>query len=99
MSGVDHYPVRQEEPTVVSVSRMKASLSRFLKLVKSGKEITVTDRDRPIAMLVAYPETEMSLRILSPTRKASDLNKQLNLPPLKKRVKTDSLALLLEERR
>lgn len=88
----------QENPTAVSVSRMKSCLSQFLRIVKSGKEITVTDRDRPVARLVPYVEKTVSLQIKPATRSASDINELFNLPPLKKGIKTDSLSLLLEDR-
>lgn len=99
MSRPSYSPVRQKDPTTVSVSRMKSSLSQFLRIVKSGKEITVTDRDRPVARLIPYVEETVSLKIKAPTRSASDINKLLNLPPLKKGIKTDSLSLLLYDRR
>ncbi|MBI3925643.1 MAG: type II toxin-antitoxin system prevent-host-death family antitoxin [Armatimonadetes bacterium] len=46
---------------VTSVSNLKASLSAYLACVKSGEEILVTERGRPIARLVPYlagPEQE-----------------------------------------
>ena len=36
----------------VGVRQLKNSLSRYLKLVKNGKTIRVTDRGKPIAKLV-----------------------------------------------
>ncbi len=36
----------------VSVSALKASLSRYLRQVKAGEEVIVTERDRPVAKLV-----------------------------------------------
>jgi prevent-host-death family protein len=36
----------------VGVRQLKNSLSRYLKLVKSGKTIQVTDRGKPIAKLM-----------------------------------------------
>ncbi len=93
-----HYSESQK-PVTVSVSRIKSSLSQFLRIVKSGKEITVTDRSHPVARLVPYVEETVSLQIKLPTRPASDMNKLFDLPPLKKNIKTDSLSLLLEDRR
>lgn len=46
----------------VPVSLLKASLSRYLRQVKAGEEVVVTERDRPVAKLVplahdsAHPE-------------------------------------------
>jgi prevent-host-death family protein len=38
--------------TVASVSKLKASLSEFLRRVRAGEEVLVTDRGRVIARLV-----------------------------------------------
>lgn len=46
---------------VTSVTTLKASLSSYLGLVKSGEEVLITERGRPIARLVPYlaaPEQE-----------------------------------------
>lgn len=36
----------------VSVSKLKASLSHYLAMVKRGEEVLVTDRNRPVARLL-----------------------------------------------
>lgn len=36
------------------VSKLKASLSEYLRLVKAGEEVVVTERGRAIARLVQY---------------------------------------------
>ncbi len=38
-----------------AVAELKASLSRFLASVKSGQEVVVTERGRPIAKIVPLP--------------------------------------------
>lgn len=38
----------------VSISDLKASLSSYLVKVRSGTEVLVTDRGRPVARLVPY---------------------------------------------
>ena len=37
------------------VAELKASLSRFLAVVKSGEELLVTERGKPIAKIVPLP--------------------------------------------
>lgn len=37
----------------VSISELKAKLSKYLDLVQSGEEVIVTDRGRPVARLTA----------------------------------------------
>ncbi len=39
-----------------SSSRLKAKMGEYMRAVRAGKEIIVTDRDRPIARLLRYDE-------------------------------------------
>lgn len=41
--------------TTVSISELKANLSRYLREVRRGGEVQVTDRGVPVARLVALP--------------------------------------------
>ena len=43
----------------VTVSKLKASLSAFLRQVKAGEEVIVTERGRPIAKLTPVVSTTM----------------------------------------
>jgi prevent-host-death family protein len=40
-----------------SSSRLKAKLGQYLRAVRAGQEIVVTDRDRPVARLLPFDET------------------------------------------
>lgn len=44
-----------------SVSRLKASLSAYLEMVKTGEDIVVTDRGRAVAKLVPFPGADLAL--------------------------------------
>jgi prevent-host-death family protein len=37
-----------------SSSQLKAKLGKYMRAVRSGKEVVVTDRDQPVARLVPY---------------------------------------------
>ncbi|MBT9589202.1 type II toxin-antitoxin system prevent-host-death family antitoxin [bacterium] len=54
--------------SVTSVTNLKASLSAFLDSVKSGEEVLVTERGRPIARLIPYStsldQNESTLRLI-----------------------------------
>ena len=41
-----------------SVSKLKASLSAYLRRVERGEEVLVTDRGRPVARLTPVPSCE-----------------------------------------
>src|SRR3989338_10029424 len=78
----------------VPIAELKARLSKYLKLVKTGMEIIVTDHKTPVAKVVAFHD--LGFEVLEAKR-----------PPLKIREfaslsatgKTDSLSLLMEERK
>ncbi len=45
----------------VSASGLKAKMGQYMRAVRSGKEVLVTDRDQPVARLVPvakHPEVE-----------------------------------------
>ena len=51
----------------VAISELKAKLSEYLKAVRAGEEVIVTDRDKPVARIapISGPdETESRLRML-----------------------------------
>ena len=51
----------------VAISELKAKLSEYLKAVRAGEEVIVTDRGKPVARLapISGPaETESRLRML-----------------------------------
>lgn len=42
-----------------TVSKLKASLSEYLRLVKAGEEVLVTERGRPVAKLTPAARSDM----------------------------------------
>lgn len=42
---------------IVAVSKLKAYLSEYLKQVKAGNEVLITDRGKPVARLVPISRT------------------------------------------
>ena len=78
--------------TRVRIADLKARLSEHLRSVRNGGSVTVLDRDTPIARIVPY--TTQPLEIRAAKRRLRDLK----LPP-KPSKRTDSVALLVEDRR
>jgi prevent-host-death family protein len=76
----------------VGIADLKARLSEHIKSVRQGQTLTVLDRDTPVARIV--PVTTDTLEVRKATRRPSDL--VLPAPPA---MATDSLAILLEDRR
>lgn len=46
------------ERASVGIRELRQDLSRYLKRVKKGERLTVTDRNRPVAVLAPLPENE-----------------------------------------
>ncbi len=76
----------------VRIADLKARLSEHLRSVRNGETVTVLDRDTPVARIVPYTTQPLELRTAK--RRLRDLK----LPP-KPSKRTDSVALLLEDRR
>ena len=76
----------------VRIADLKARLSEHLRSVRNGDTLTVLDRDTPVARIVPYAAQPLEIR------KAKRQVRDLKLPrrPAKR---TDSVALLLEDRR
>ena len=76
----------------VGIAELKAHLSEHLRSVRNGGTLTVLDRDTPIARIVPYATQPLELR------KARRRLRDLELPP-KPAKRTNSVALLVEDRR
>jgi prevent-host-death family protein len=76
----------------VGIADLKARLSEHLRAVRNGGTVTVLDRDTPIARIVPYAAPPLEVR------KARRRLRDLKLPP-KPAKRTDSLAILVEDRR
>jgi prevent-host-death family protein len=76
----------------VGIAELKARLSEHLRSVRNGGTLTVLDRDTPIARIVPYAAQPLEIR------RARRRPRDLKLPrkPLKR---TDSVAILVEDRR
>lgn len=76
----------------VRIADLKARLSEHLRTVRNGGTLTVLDRDTPVARIVPYAAQPLEIR------KAKRRPCDLKLPP-KPSKRTDSVALLVEDRR
>lgn len=82
-----------------TASQLKAKMGRYMKAVREGREVVVTDRDRPVARIVPMQASE------EPAGLKSSAPRDPTAPPLGevvvegvRRRGTDSTALLLQER-
>ena len=79
----------------VRVAEFKARLSEYLRAVRKGHDLTIYDREQPIARVVPYAERG-TLVVREPTTHYRALAEVPLPPPLALAV--DAVELLLEDR-
>lgn len=87
--------------TVVGVRELKANLSAFLRRVKAGSTIVITDRGRPVGRIVPErPSLEAKLRDLGEAGVIAWSGERLRpvQPPARTRGTRTVADLLLEDR-
>lgn len=80
----------------IGVAELKARLSEYLRIARKGGEVTVMDRDQPIARIVPY-DAAQTLAVREPLVAYKNLG-SIQLPPPAS-LPLDAVDLLLEERR
>lgn len=80
----------------VRIAELKARLSGYLREVRSGRSVTVLDRDTPIARIVPYAPDAASLIVHKPPPNVPPPGR-VKLPPSLP-IKGDIVALLMKER-
>jgi prevent-host-death family protein len=83
-------------PTQVNIATLKAQLAKYLRLVRSGRDVVVTDHKLPVARLIPF-EAETAFETIKPEGAFSRCAR-LEIPPLENNVRIDSLAFLRKER-
>lgn len=79
----------------VKIAQLKSHLCGYLRQVRNGAEIVVTDRENPIARLLPFRVAADKLTI-SPAKKSPQQLKNLKIPAAP--AGTNSLRALLEDR-
>ncbi|MEO8619869.1 MAG: type II toxin-antitoxin system prevent-host-death family antitoxin [bacterium] len=80
----------------VGVAELKARLSEYLRAVRKGHDLTIMDRDQPIARVVPYVANG-ALVVREPLSNYRTLG-DIPLPP-PVRTNIDAVSLLLDDRR
>jgi prevent-host-death family protein len=88
----DHHMVMKR----VRIAELKARLSEHVREVRRGESYAVMDRETPVARLVPYGPEGEGLRFRRPRGRYPSLQRVPLPPPA--RIKTDAVALLLEDR-
>ena len=80
----------------VQIAELKTRLSEYLRRVRRGRTLTVTDRQTPIAQIIPYQAGPASLMVRHPMPDAPRLAAIRLPPPLA--IKADVVQLLAKER-
>lgn len=84
-----------------SSSNLKAKMGQYMRAVRAGEEVVVTDRDQPVARLVPYrdadPPTEEALLVAQPKDPGAPPFAKIAVRPI--RYRGPSTTSLLEEDR
>ncbi len=80
----------------VRIAELKARLSEYLRRVRRGRALTVTDRETPIAQIIPYQAGAGSLTVRRPMPGAPRLAAIRMPPPLA--IRADVVQLLAKER-
>ena len=85
--------------SAVNIAEFKRHMGAYLARVRNGGEVTVSDRDRPIARIIPL-ETAPGLEIRPPPKGFEGINDVAPLPPKRARrgPPVDSLVALRKER-
>jgi len=83
--------------TSVNIARFKAQISRYIRAVRRGQEVVITDRNLPVARVVPVGDgSPFGLHVRRAVKDPAGLALLMYRPVRGKR--TDSLASLAEER-
>jgi prevent-host-death family protein len=84
-----------------SSSHLKAKLGQYMRAVRAGKEVVVTDRDQPVARLVPYLERQRGRaeepEVSQPRDPAAPPLGQVEVVPIRYRGRSTT-SLLAEDR-
>lgn len=95
MTCCDYYVTMKDLPaTEVRLADFKARLSAYLRRVRRGQVLTLLNRDTPVARVLPWEPSPAALPVRPPIRRL----REVKLPGPSSGG-TDSLAVLLEERR
>ncbi len=85
-----------------SSSQLKAKLGEYLRAVRGGQEIVVTDRDRPVARLLPYEEpgaTAQDPEVAFPRDPAAPALGDLQVRPIRYRGPSTTSMLTADRKR
>jgi len=83
----------------VGIRELRQDLSRYLRRVRAGERLIVTERGRPLAVLAPWAdEADPIARLIAGGRARRGSGRLLEAVPLRRTVSRDASAALADER-
>lgn len=83
----------------IGIAELKAHLSEYVRAAQKGEEITIKDRQTPIAKLVPIEQPEMIGKIRRATRSVAEVQRMLDARPAEPPIPRAAFERILEEER
>ena len=78
----------------VGIRELRQNLSVYLRRVRAGQTLEVTERGEPVALLAPIPDSDSALsRLISSGRATSPIGDLCDLPPLRSRRRRRPMSL------
>ena len=80
----------------IKIGEFKAKLSHYLRMVRKGRELIVTDRDQPVATVLPYVKDDADIKII-PARYGAKHRRKL--PKIRTPSNLDATEDFIQDRR
>jgi prevent-host-death family protein len=83
-----------------TASHFKAKLGHYMRIVRGGEEVVVTDRERPIARLIPYDEASRgpAIRVVQRPSPGTPPLGEVQVRAVRPAAETDSTGVLRDDR-
>lgn len=88
--------MKRSPDSLVNIATLKSQLAKYLRMVRAGRQVIVTDHRQPVARIVPY-ESSPPLETIKPKRSFEEVAKLRGMGSGDGQM-VDSLALLMKER-
>lgn len=83
----------------IGIAELKAHLSEYVRAAQKGEEITIKDRQTPIAKLVPIEQPEMIGKVRRAKRSVAEVQRMLDARPAEPPISRAAFERVLEEER
>jgi prevent-host-death family protein len=93
------FPPKKRPHSTANIALFKAQLAKYIRLVKAGDEIVLTDREKPVARVIPFRAKEpFKLETRKPLDPSNTPLGMLNYPTIPLASSVDPVRMLIEDR-